>query len=329
MTKTRWINRRAALGLAGAALALVSPDAHAQNAYPNKPVKFVVPYPPGGGTDVIARIVQEPLAAAMNATIIIDNRGGAGGSIGTDIVAKSAPDGYTFLFTLSSHTINPSLIPGLPFDTIKAFTSISTVASLPQILVANPAFEAKTFKDVITLAKAKPDGLNYGSVGNGSPGHIAGALLDIQAGTKMQHVPYRGGGPAMVDVMGGQIPLLWVSIPAAASHVKSGKVRALAVSTKTRSAVFPDVPTVAESGYADFEVDSWYAMFAPAGTPKEVLQRWQEAVAKVVKLPEVREKLLAQGAEGVGSTSEHLDVVVKAEIAKWGDVVRKANIKSD
>ncbi len=329
MTKILGINRRAVLGLGGMGLASLSPLARAQGAYPNKPVRFVVPYPPGGGTDVIARIVQEPLAAAMNATIIIDNRGGAGGSIGSDAVAKSAPDGYTLLFTLSSHTINPGLIPGLPFDTIKAFNSIATVASLPQILVANPGFDAKSFKDLITLAKAKPESLNYGSVGNGSPGHIAGALLDIQAGTKMQHVPYRGGGPAMVDVMGGQIPLLWVSIPAAASHVKSGKVRALAVSTKTRSAVFPDVPTVAESGFADFEVDSWYAMFAPAGTPKEILQRWQEAVAKTVKMPDVREKLLAQGAEGVGSTSEHLDGVVKAEIAKWGEVIRKANIKSD
>jgi tripartite-type tricarboxylate transporter receptor subunit TctC len=328
-TYKRWrtaLTRRAALGLG---LAALGPFAHAQSAYPNKPVRFVVPYPPGGGTDVIARIMQDPLAAAMGATIVIDNRGGAGGSIGSDIVAKSPPDGYTLLFTLSSHTINPALYPKLPFDTETAFAPISLVASLPQILVAHPGFAAKDLKEVIAMAKEKPGSVNYGSVGNGSPSHIAGELLDLKAGTKMQHIPYRGGGPAMVDVMGGQVPLVWVSIPAAAQHIKSGKVKALAVSTLKRSAVFPDVPTVVEMGLSDFEVDSWFAMFAPAGTAPEIVQRWQTAVALVVKIPEIHEKLLAQGADGVGSTSAHLDGVVKAEIKKWGDVVRQANIKAD
>jgi tripartite-type tricarboxylate transporter receptor subunit TctC len=320
-----------ALGLSGLASGLTFSAAHPALAqdYPNKPVRFVVPYPPGGGTDVIARIVQEPLQAAIGQPIIIDNRGGAAGSIGTDIVAKSGPDGYTLLFTLSSHTINPGLFPKLPFDTEKDFVSIAQVASLPQILVANKEFAANNLRDLIELAKAKREGINYGSVGAGSPGHIAGELLDLKAGTKMQHIPYRGGGPAMIDLMGGQIPVLWVSIPAAAQQVKSGRVKALAVSTKTRSAVFPDVPTVAEQGFPDFEVDSWFAMFAPKGTPRDVIDRWNQTLTTVLKQPDVRDKLLQQGAEAVGSTPEQLDKLVAAEIVKWTDVVKQANIKPD
>lgn len=301
----------------------------AQTAYPNKPVKFVVPYPPGGGTDVIARIVQEPLAKALAATIVIDNRGGAAGAIGTEVVARSPADGYSLLFTLSSHTINPAIFPKLSFNTERDFAPISVVASLPQILVAHPSFPGKNLKELIELAKAKPGSLSYGSVGNGSPGHIAGELFDIKAGVKLQHVPYRGGGPAMTDLLSGQIPLVWVSIPAAAQHVKSGKIKALAVSTVKRSAVFPDVPTVAESGFPDFEVDSWYALFAPAGTPRDVVSRWQQAVAAVVAQPEVREKLLAQGAEGVGSSSDKLAQMVSEEIRKWTALVKQANIKAD
>ena len=214
--------------------------------WPTKPIKFVVPYPPGGGTDVIARIMQEPLGQALGQQIIIDNRGGAGGSIGSDIVAKSPADGYTVLFTLSSHTINPAIFPKLAFDTEKDFLPVSLVASLPQILVTNPDFPAKTVKEVIDMAKAKPDSMSYASVGNGSPGHLAGAMMAGSAGVSMTHIPYRGGGPAVTDVMAGQVPLLWVSIPAAANFIKAGKLRALAVSTVKRSPIFPDVPTMAE-----------------------------------------------------------------------------------
>ena len=190
--------------------------------WPTKPLKFVVPYPPGGGTDVIARIMQEPLGQALGQQIIIDNRGGAGGSIGTDIVAKSPADGYTVLFTLSSHTINPAIYPKLAFDTEKDFLPVSLVASLPQILVATPDFPAKTVKELIDMAKAKPDSISYASVGNGSPGHLAGAMMASAAGVSMTHIPYRGGGPAVTDVMAGQVPLLWVSIPAAANLMLSG-----------------------------------------------------------------------------------------------------------
>ena len=302
--------------------------AHAQS-WPTKPIKLIVPYPPGGGTDVIARIVQEPLAKELGQQVIIDNRGGAGGSIGSALAAQSPSDGYTVLFTLSSHTINPAIYTKLPFDTEKDFSSVVTVASLPQILVANPNFPAKTVKEVIEMAKAKPGTISYASVGNGSPGHLAGAMMATDAGVDMTHIPYRGGGPAVTDVMAGQVPLLWVSIPAAAQFVKAGKLRALAVSTVKRSAVFPEVPTMVESGFKGFEVDSWYAMFVPAKTPQAIIDRINKAAVNVLAQPEVKEKLLGQGAEAVGDTPAQLSGVVKKEIAKWKQVVKSANIKVD
>jgi tripartite-type tricarboxylate transporter receptor subunit TctC len=302
--------------------------AHAQS-WPTKPIKLIVPYPPGGGTDVIARIVQEPLAKELGQQVIIDNRGGAGGSIGSALAAQSPSDGYTVLFTLSSHTINPAIYTKLPFDTEKDFSSVVTVASLPQILVANPNFPAKTVKEVIEMAKAKPGSISYASVGNGSPGHLAGAMMATDAGVDMTHIPYRGGGPAVTDVIAGQVPLLWVSIPAAAQFVKAGKLRALAVSTVKRSAVFPDVPTMVESGFKGFEVDSWYAMFVPAKTPQTIIDRLNKATVNVLAQPEVKEKLLGQGAEAVGDTPAQLSGVVKKEIAKWKQVVKSANIKVD
>lgn len=297
--------------------------------YPNKPIKFIVPYPPGGGTDVIARIVQEPLSSNLGQQVIIENRGGAGGSIGSEAAARSAADGYTVLFTLSSHTINPAIYPKLTFNTEKDFLPVVTIASLPQILVANPDFPAKNVKDVIDMAKAKPGTVAYASVGNGSPGHLAGAMMAGGANVKMTHIPYRGGGPAVTDVMGGQVPLLWVSIPAAANFVKAGKLKALAVSTTKRSAVFPDVPTMIESGFKDFEVDSWYAMFVPANTPKAAVDRLNAAANKVLASPEVKEKLLNQGAEAVGGSPEALGRVVKAELVKWDKVVKESGIKAE
>lgn len=297
--------------------------------YPNKPIKFIVPYPPGGGTDVIARIVQEPLSSNLGQQVIIENRGGAGGSIGSEAAARSPADGYTVLFTLSSHTINPAIYPKLSFNTEKDFLPVVTIASLPQILVANPDFPAKNVKDVIDMAKAKPGTIAYASVGNGSPGHLAGAMMAGAANVKMTHIPYRGGGPAVTDVMGGQVPLLWVSIPAAANFVKAGKLKTLAVSTTKRSAVFPDVPTMIESGFKDFEVDSWYAMFVPANTPKAAVDRLNAAANKVLASPEVKEKLLNQGAEAVGGSSEALGRVVKAELIKWDKVVKENGIKAE
>ena len=324
------IQNKKGLKLLIAATTLWAGVALAQSgSYPNKPIKFIVPYPPGGGTDVIARIVQEPLSSNLGQQVIIENRGGAGGSIGSEAAARSAADGYTVLFTLSSHTINPAIYPKLTFNTEKDFLPVVTIASLPQILVANPDFPAKNVKDVIDMAKAKPGTVAYASVGNGSPGHLAGAMMAGGANVKMTHIPYRGGGPAVTDVMGGQVPLLWVSIPAAANFVKAGKLKALAVSTTKRSAVFPDVPTMIESGFKDFEVDSWYAMFVPANTPKAAVDRLNAAANKVLASPEVKEKLLNQGAEAVGGSPEALGRVVKAELVKWDKVVKENGIKAE
>ena len=326
---TRMVSQAAASCLAAVLAAAVPTAATAQAGYPDKPVRFVVPYPPGGGTDVIARIVQQKLGAALGQQVVIENKGGAGGSVGTEVVAKSAPDGYTVLFTLSSHTINPAIFPKLNFDTIKDFEPVGLVASLPQILVAHPGFAPNTIAEMTALAKAQPGTVSFASVGNGSPGHLAGELQALRTATKLTHIPYRGGGPAMTDVMGGQVPTLWVSIPAAAQFVKTGKVKALAVSTVKRSAAFPNVPTMQEAGIADFEVDSWYAMFVPAKTPRAVIDRLNQALNTVLADADIREKLLAQGAEGVGGTPERLGQAVAAEIPKWIKLAKDANIKAD
>lgn len=319
----------AALITVAAIAAWAAPAAQAQQQWPDKPIRFVVPYPPGGGTDVIARIVQERFQATLGQPVIIENRGGAAGSLGTDVVAKAPSDGYTVLFTLSSHTINPSIYPKLPFNTVKDFEPVGTVASLPQILVANPQLPVSNVAELIALAKAKPDTLAFASVGNGSPGHLAGELFKLRTGLKMTHVPYRGGGPAVTDVMGGQVPLLWVSIPAAAQFVKSGKLKALAVSTVKRSAAFPDVPTMQEAGVADFEVDSWYAMFVPAKTPKAIVEKLNAALNAIVREPDIRGKLLAQGSEGVGGTPAELGKIVDTELVKWAKLAKDANIRAD
>ena len=319
------------LALAPAAQA----QAQAQNqapapapAYPDKPVRFVVPYPPGGGTDVIARIVQQKFATLLGQPVVIENRGGAGGSVGSEAVAKAAPDGYTVLFTLSSHTINPAIFKKLNYDTARDFEPVGLVASLPQILVAHPQFPANTLAEMTALAKARP-GLAFASVGNGSPGHLAGELQALRTQVPLTHIPYKGGGPAMTDVIGGQVPTLWVSIPAAAAFVKSGKVKALAVSTARRSAALPQVPTMQESGIADFEVDSWYAMFVPARTPKPLIERLNKALNEVLADPDIRDKLLAQGAEAVGGTPDKLGQTVAAELPKWARLAKDANINAD
>ena len=244
-------------------------------------------------------------------------------------MAKAQPDGYTVLFTLSSHTINPAIFPKLPYDTLKDFEPVGLVASLPQLLAAAPNLQVRTVADVVAQAKAAPDKFSFASVGNGSPGHLAGELMVIRTGAKMAHIPYRGGGPAVTDVMGGQVPLIWVSIPAAAAQVKAGKLHALAVSTLKRSPAFPDVPTMQEAGVPDFEVDSWYAMLVPAKTPRAIIDKLNKALNTVLAEPAVRAQLLDQGADAVGGTPEALGKVIAAEIPKWMKLAKDANIKAD
>jgi len=305
---------------------LVAVAARAED-WPAKPVRLIVPYPPGGGTDVVARIVQHPLSEALGQPVIIENRGGAGGAVGTEVAAKAAPDGYTFLFTLSSHTINP-LLYKLNFDVERDFASVSLIVSVPQLIAAYPGAKIDSMRDLVAFARENPGKLSFASVGNGTPSHIAGELLMLRTHIDMVHVPYKGGGPAVADTLGGQVPLLIATMPAAISQVRAGKLRALAVTTIKRSPGAPEIPTVAEAlKIPDYEVDSWYAMFAPARTPPAIVRRMQKEIAQAIRIPEVKQKLLEQGGDVVGSTPEELDKVVKGELRKWSEVIRAANVK--
>jgi tripartite-type tricarboxylate transporter receptor subunit TctC len=307
-------------------LALAAPFAVADEAFPQKPITLVVSYPPGGSVDLTARVLQQPLAKELGQPIVVENKGGAGGTIATAYVAKAKPDGYTLLMTLSSHTINPWLYERLPFDTRRDFAAVSLVASTPQVLVAHPSFPASSLAELI----ARKDGaaLPYGSAGVGSPAHVAGELLKLRTGLAFTHIPYRGGGPATIAVLGNEIPLLWVSLPAITQHVKSGKLKALAVSTTERSPTLPDVPSVSES-VAGFRVDAWNAIFAPAGTPPLVLKRIEQAVIAVTHQPEVRKALLEQGAVAVGSSAAELERTVTSEMELWQGVTRAAGMKAE
>lgn len=317
---------------AGLALALLTATTAAtvaaSPAYPSKPINLIVSYPAGGSVDVAARIIQEPVGASLGQPIVIENRGGAGGTIGTAFVAKSAPDGHTLLLTLSSHTINPAIYKKLPFDTAKDFKPVTLVASAPQVLVAHPSVPVGTIRELIAYANTRPNGLDYGSAGTGSPSHIAGEQLRLKTKAKLTHIAYRGGGPAVIDVLGNQIPVLWVSLPAVAEFIKQGKLKGIAVSTAKRSPLFPDMPTVAES-VPGFEVDSWYAMFAPANTPQAVVDKVQAAVSKALKDPDIQKKFLAQGAVAVGSTASELDQRVTREIGEWRKLAQEAKISVD
>src|SRR3954465_6387314 len=307
-------------------LGLASAFGASAQEWPAKPVRFVVPYPPGGGTDVIARIVQPRLSEALGQPGGVENPGGAGGAPGTAEAAKAAADGYTFLFPLSSHTINP-LLYKLSFDIERDFAPVTLVVSVPQLIVANPAAKLTSMEDVVEMARAHPGKLAFASVGNGTPSHIAGELLKLRAGIDIIHVPYKGGGPAVADTLCGQVPLLMVSMPAAIAQVRAGKLRALAVTTLRRNPGAPQIPTVAEAlKMPDYEVDSWYAMFAPAKTPAAIVSRMQKTIARGIELPEVKAKLLEQGGDTVGSTPEVLDKVVKGELHRWAEVIRDAHI---
>jgi tripartite-type tricarboxylate transporter receptor subunit TctC len=313
--------------IAGCVLGAAAPTL-AQD-YPTKPVRFIVPYPPGGGTDVIARIVQARWAEGLGQPIVIENRGGAGGAVGTELAARSAPDGYTFLFTLSSHTINP-LLYKLHYDVERDFVPVSLLVSVPQLIAANPNAPAATLRELVAVARKHPGKYAFASVGNGTPAHMAGELLKLKTGIDIVHVPYKGGGPAVADALSGQVPFLIVSAPAALSHVRAGRLRALAVTTLKRTPAAPEIPTVAEElDLPDYEVDSWYAVFAPVRTPPSIVARMQREAARVLHLPDVKQKLLEQGADSVGSTSEELDKVVKAELKRWAQVIRDAGIKLD
>jgi len=311
-----------------AALA-ISAAAHGQ-VYPAKPIRMIVAYPPGGGTDIVGRMVAQKLGESLGHSVVVENRGGASGNIGTELAARAAPDGYTILMgNVAPNAINVSLFKNLPFDPVADFAPVSLVASTPNILVVHPSTPARTVKEVIALAKAKPGMLNFASAGVGSSSHLAGELFRILAGAEIVHVPYKGAGPAMVDVLSGQIQLYFATMPAAMPHVKSGKLAPVAVTSVKRSQALPELPTIAESGVTGYEASTWYGLLAPAHTPNAAIARLHGDTVKILAVPEFRERLAAQGFEPVGSSPEEFSSYIKSEIAKWGKVIRDAGIRPE
>jgi len=323
--------KRTTLLLPALLLAAATAPAHAQApAYPTKPIRWVVPFAPGGTTDILARTVGEKLAIALGQPVIIENKPGAGGGVGAEFVAKAAPDGYTIMGgTISTHAINASLYKNLPYDPIKDFVPIVLLARVPNMLVVNVDIPAKSVPELIALLKANPGKYSFASSGNGTSQHLSGELFKSMSGTEMQHIPYKGSPPALQDVVGGQVTMTFDNITTAWTLAKAGKLRALAVTTASRSAVAPDVPTLAESGLAGFEVSSWQGVFAPAGTPPDIVRRLNAEIVKILNTPDVKEKLVSLGLDVGGNTPEEFLVMVKAEVVKWADVVKKSGAKVD
>jgi tripartite-type tricarboxylate transporter receptor subunit TctC len=312
-----------------AALMLSAAFTAAAADYPSKPIKWVVPFPPGGAMDVIARTLGEKLAQSMKQPVIVENRAGAGGSIGSGVVAKSEPDGHTLMIVSIGHAVNPSLYRKLPYDALKDFEPVSLVGIVPNILVVNPSVKAHSVNDLVVLAKAEPGKLSYASAGNGTTVHLAAELFASMTGIDIMHVPYKGSSPAVTDLIGGQVNMMFDSVSSAKPFIESGKLRALAVTTTKRSSLFPNVPTMAEAGLKGYELSGWYAVFVPAKTPKPIVDRLNSELLKALKQPDVRQRFASIGAEVVGSSPDELAKYVKSETIRWAKVVRDRNITSD
>jgi tripartite-type tricarboxylate transporter receptor subunit TctC len=319
--------------VAGAALAATGPivtnEAHAQN-YPTRPIRLICPFPPGGTTDVVARIVAQGLTEAWGQQVIVDNRPGAGALIGTEMAAKSPPDGYTVLLgSITTHAVNPALHKNLNFDVIKDFVPVTLVVSSPQLLAVHPAVAAKSVKELIALARAKPGSLNYASAGAGSSPHLTFELFKSAAGIDIRHVPYKGTGPAITELVGGQVQAMITGVVALMPHVKSGKLRGLAVTSKSRVSALPELPTIMESGVPNFDVSSWFGVFLPAGTPKAVVTKMNGQIRKIVEMRDVQKRLVDLGADPETNTPEQFAAFVKSEKARWGKVVQDTGARVD
>ena len=303
--------------------------AHA-DAYPSRPIRFVVAFPPGGGTDIIARSIAQKLSERVSQQVLVDNRPGAGGNIGTEIVAKSAPDGYTMLMgSAGPLAINASLFKTMPFDPQHDLAPVTLAASTPNVLVVHPSLGVTTVKELIALAKNSPGRINFASSGFGTPAQLAGELFNSMAGVKLVHVPYKGAAPALADLLGGQVQLMFSTMPPALPHVKDGKLRALAVTSLKRSPAAPELPTLAEAGLPGFEANTWHGVVLPAGAPAEVIAKLNREIVAILHLPDVVERLSAQGAEPVGSTPEEFAAYIRSETAKWAKVVRESGAKAE
>ena len=321
--------RRRAFACFAALAGMIAATAAGAQSYPVKPVRLMVPFVPGGNTDIIARVVAPEMSKALGQQIVIENRGGAGSVIGTEVVAKAPPDGYFLLMVSAAHVINPAMARKLPYDSIRDFAPISIVADVPTAFAVHPALPVKTVKEFIALAKTRPGQLNYSTAGRGTVGHLAAELLSSIAKIKMVHVPYKGTGQSITDLIAGHIQLQFSSMPAVIHHARAGKLRLLAQTGEKRSAAAPDVPTMLESGVAGFVVSSGFGLLAPAGTPRPVIDRVHGALLRALADPNVKNNLSGQGAEPVGNTPEQYDAFNKSEIAKWIKVAREAGIEPE
>lgn len=316
--------RGAVVALTSSLMLAVAPAAVAQGPYPSKPIRLVVPFSAGSATDILARIIGTKMAEGGTSQVIVDNRPGAGGTLGATGVAKAAPDGYTLILVSVGHAINATLYPRLAYDTVKDFAAVSLVATVPNVLVVNAGSKYKTVRDLVTAARAAPGTLNFDSAGSGSSTHLSGEMLRMQAGIDIVHIPYKGTGEALTDVMAGRGDMMFAPTVSAMPFVRQGKLRALAVTTARRSSSLPDIPTVAESGLPGYAFDSWFGILAPAGTPKEIIDTLNAEIGRALAAPDVRERLAAQGAEPKRSSPQEFASYIQAEIGKLAPVIRQS-----
>ena len=309
-------------------LTLACTGVSAQN-YPSRPIRLVVPYPPGGPLDIMARAIGQKLTEAWSQPVVVDNRAGDGGNIGAELVAKSPADGYTLLLgAVATHAINPTLYGKVPYDPVKDFAPVALVAQVPNILVVNPSVPARSVKELIELARARPGYLNFGSGSTGSTGHLAGELFNAMAGVQMVHIPYKGGAPAMADLLAGQVQLMFDNLANALPNVRAGRLRALAVTTLARSPAIPDLPTIAESGLPGFDLTTWFGLMVPAGTPPEIVIKLNAGIARALNAKDMRERLEKMGAEPpADNTPEHFAAFIRAEAAKYAKVVKESGAR--
>lgn len=307
---------------------MIAHDVAAQGSYPTRPIRLIVPSAAGGGTDFTARSIAQKLTETLGQTVIVDNRAGAAGNIGVEIAAKAAPDGYTLVMPITSFPINPHLYTKLPFDTVKDFAPVVLASTAPLLLVINPSVPAKSVNELIALARARPGQLNYANSGNGTTAHLAGELLKKMASVDLVSVPYKGGGPAVLDLIAGRVQVYFSTIPAALTQVQAGKLRSLAVTTAQRVPTLPDLPTVSESGLPGFDVVGWFGIFAPTGTPRAVIARLNKDINDALRQSDVQQRFSAQGLIPGGGTPEALGAFLKAEIAKWGTLIKEARISN-
>ncbi len=319
--------KRLKLLAACACMVLSAPGVHAQT-WPTKPIRFISPFAPGGGADITSRVIAQKLHDALGQPVLVDNRGGAGGMIGVDLGAKAPPDGYTLVLgTIGPIAINPSLYAKMPYDPIKDLVPVTLAADALNVLVVHPALPVKNVKELIALGKARPNELNFASSGPGATDHLAGELFNMLTGTKMVHVPYKGGAPAMLDLMSGNVQIIFSTVSTAIGQIKGGKIRALGMTGIKRFVLMPELPTIAEAGVPQFAVNNWYGVFVPAGTPKEIVARLNTEIVKVLNLPDAKQRLLESGIEATPSTPEQFATYIQAETKKWAKVVKDANIK--